>query len=102
MGESFETANSCDPAPIEASSLNELISELVGLKLKEHQQHCEFQDTPVATDCHDDDSSHTTTVTQLNLDEATLPESKKSISKKSKKANPNQEAAPPNAALRQA
>lgn len=97
-----EATTSSESAPVEASKLNELISELVGLKLKEHQQYCEVQDTPVVADSHDDDSSHARFVTQVSLDEATSPSSKKSASKKSKKAKQNQEAAPSNAALRQA
>merc|ERR1712187_873924 len=97
-----ETTMISELAPEESSTLSQLISELVGLKLKEHQQHCEEKTTSIVAGDHKDDSTHAIAVTKLNLDEATSPSSKQSASKKSKKAKKNQEIAHSNAAQRQA
>merc|ERR1712187_805747 len=97
-----ETTMISELAPEESSPLSQLISELVGLKLKEHQQHCEEKTTSIVAGDHKDDSTDAIAVTKLNLDEATSPSSKQSASKKSKKAKKNQEIAHSNAAQRQA
>merc|ERR1712187_568873 len=95
-----ETTLTSEPAP--EKTLNQLISELVGLKLKEHQQYCEEKTTSIVADTHNDDSLHAIAVTKLKLDEATSPSNKQSASKKSKKATKKQEIAHSNAAQRQA
>jgi hypothetical protein len=100
--EMLETASSSEPASVEASTLNQLISEFVALKLKEHQQHCEVKETHAVAESHDDDASHATAMTQLCLGEAASSSNKKSVSKKIKKPKQNQEAAPSNAAQQQA
>merc|ERR1712048_1321236 len=97
-----ETTMTSQLAPEESSTLSQLISELVGLKLKEHQQHYEEKTSSIVASDHKDDSTHAIAVTKLNLDETTSPSNKQSSSKKSKKAKKNQEIAPSNAAQRQA
>merc|ERR1712048_452917 len=88
----------------DASSLSKLISELVGLKLKERLQYDEASagSSPLVAASLHKDSARATAVTKLNLDEVTSQSNRKSTCHKSKKSNQNHNTAHNNATQQQA
>merc|ERR1712084_140025 len=68
--ETAETPKASEQAPFAAPALNELLAELVDLRMKQYEQETKAEAAPCAAESHQGNLTLYATNSSLNLDEA--------------------------------